>query len=77
MLFLSGLGLLYLPGDAGCQTTKFGEDVIHVAAHPCALCLIHHSQFGMSPQQPSVGPTDNRRHDFQIAPQFLHRVGRR
>jgi hypothetical protein len=77
MFFLSGLGWLCLLGDSGCQTTKFGQDVIELVAHLGALFPIHHSQFGGSPQEPSVGPTNNRRHDFQIAQQFLHRAGRR
>jgi hypothetical protein len=77
MVFLPGLGLLCLLWDSGCQTTKFGEDVIKLLPHLFALFPIHHSQFGVSPQEPSVGPTDNRRHDLQIAQQFLSQAGRR
>jgi len=57
--------------------TKFSEDVIELVAHRCALFPIHHSQFDVGPQDLSIGATDNRRHDFQIAQQLLDRAGRR
>jgi hypothetical protein len=72
MFFLSRWSWLCRLGDSGCQATKFSQDVIELVAHRCALFLIHPTQFGVSPQETSVGTTDNRGHDFQIARQFLH-----
>lgn len=77
MVFLPGLGFLGRLWDSGCQTTQFGEDMIELVAHQCALFPIHQFQFCAGSQEPSVGPTDNRRHDLQITQQFLHRTGRR
>ncbi|MBA0084893.1 MAG: hypothetical protein HRJ53_07850 [Acidobacteria bacterium Pan2503] len=77
MVFLLGLVFLSLLWDSGCQTMQFGADMIELVVYPRALFPVHQFQFCAGSQEPSVGPTDNRRHDLQIAHQFLHRTGGR